>query len=433
MQRVIIALSIAVLILLGGCKKPPTKPAPAPNKLVASKLTVLVIEDPGIATGLGLLRGEWSERAGGELVVNESTAAEVLSAELLAADVIIYPSRLVGELVARDWIRPVRKSVLESEEVDTDNMYPLIRDHVLTYGNAVFGLSLGDAPLMLRSRTEVQVAENASWTQVSTANTNDNLQLRFPYAIALLARSVAYAQGRSDSFSCFDAESMRPQITEPPFAKALQDMVASKNSSDGGQPEYAFGWPSRGSDDANSYAALPIQRKTYQSLRRTWEENEATRPVTFLGFAGRSVSVARATRNSSSAFKLLNWLVSDGVASQVSPRSDATLWFRKSQASNAGKWMPDGNADSETVALVGELLSANQFFLVPRIQAIDDYLSSLDKSVKAAIVANDAADETIDATLANLAAEWEAITDRVGREGQRTAYRMHLGLDDSAD
>ncbi len=428
MRHGIAFLLVGLFTPMLGCGGPPPQSAAPTQKLTASKLTALVVDDPGIAAGLKLLRGEWLERSDGELVIEECTTEQLLAAEELTADLVIYPSRYIGTLVDREWVRTVRRSVLESDDVALKDMFPLIRDQVLRYDNQVYALTLGEPPLMLRMGSDAADDTKLSWSEVPNPKLADNSQLQYPLAIAFLARSVAYSQGRSGMIKCFDVDSMEPRLAAPPFVKALSDMIARQKADQPTQDYAMFGWPHANAGDSGVFITLPIADKVFRPLRGSWEDNDLDRPITVFPLAGRSVSVTRATRNSASASKLMRWLVSDSIASQLSPRSSATLWFRKSQERIASQWLPANGAEVTAATVTAQLSSADAF-LVPRIPSIDEYLETLEAALRAAADEDQAADTV----LGKVADQWNEITDRLGRDRQRAAYRRHLGLGESAD
>ena len=424
MMRKISCLLFLMLALVFGCQSEPPAQEPsqvAPTKRAAVELTMVVVDDPPLAAGIKLLRGEWSERSGGQLKIDDWTTEQLLAAKSLSTDLIIYPSRHLGTLVERGWLRTVRDSVLQSEDVSLEDMYPIIRNAVLRYDNQVYSLSLGEPPLMLAFAGSADELGKITWPEISNPAAKDDAQLKFPHAVALLVRSLAYAQHRSGESAWFDVETMQPRLTEPPFVKALQEMIASEQPSTREQIAGTFNWPRAQSAESLSYLPLPAAAEVYSHSRQLWEANDSTKPIAFLGFAGRSVSVTRATRNSSSAFKLLTWLMSDAVATQVSSKSKATVWFRKSQLAQAGKW----SADQQSAAEVAQLLSSGSYYLLPRIPAVDEYLQMLDEAVVTAIADNQPPAET----LANVVQRWNTLTDRYNRDRQRAAYRKHLGFD----
>src|SRR5262245_7242808 len=99
-------LLICLALVAAGC--PQSNPTPQPATPRASvTVRVVVVNEPGVAEAINRLRGEWAERSGGELSAASKTWAEVSQAKNLDADAIIFPSRYLGDLCARGWLRPV--------------------------------------------------------------------------------------------------------------------------------------------------------------------------------------------------------------------------------------------------------------------------------------------------------------------------------------
>ena len=415
--------------------------APGTSRQAAPQLTILIVDDRPLTAGLKLLRGEWAERTGGQLVLKQISVQELsnwpLADSKLKSDLIIYPSRFVGSLVSKDWLRPVLKSVLQSEEVGIGDFYPLIRNVVLPYGEQIYALTLGEPPLMLVRNTESRSSVALpTWRDVGHRLNTELSPLRYPLAIELLVRGTAFAQYRGQSPGWFDSGTMQAKIATPPYARALEQMLASKQAASQQAVSQetaqttdltALSWPSASRENSLeplSFSPLPRAAEVYNPLLKTWEANESEATLVFLGYAGRSVSVTRSTRNSSSAFKLLRWIASDSVALQLSPRSQATAWFRRSQATKAKKWLPKRGSSAETAHAVTELLSARRAHLLPRIPGIDTYLQSLDATIGHALGQGLPAESV----LARAAEQWDALTGKLGRDRQLKAYRKHLGL-----
>lgn len=445
------ALCFACMLALG-CKDP--KPTAATGtqdstakghvapRLAASRLTVLIVDDAPIAAGLKILRGEWSERSGGQLIIKQITGPELQSATELQADLIIYPSRYIGSLVAKNRLRPVRKSVLQSEEVAISDIFPLIRDTVLPYGGEIYALTLGESPLMLAGPTQATADNNvdaetppseaiSTWRDLDLRLNTENSPLQYPLAVEMLVRGTTFAHRRGQSPGWFDSSTMQAKIASPAFVRALEQMQAEKSADVAEQApmQESIVWPSAMRTEAAEslvFRPLPVAAEVYNPLLKKWESNESQASLVFLGFAGRSASVTRSTRNSSSAFKLLQWIASDRIVLQLSPRSEATAWFRQSQVAKASKWLPPGGRSGETSYAVTKLLSAPRAELLPRIPGIDDYLKSLAESLRPAFDEELSAEEV----LAHAAQQWDALTEKLGRDRQRTAYRKHLGLVD---
>ena len=422
-------------------------------------MTLLVVDDPELAAGISRLRGEWAERSGGELIIQQQTAQELLGGDELTPDLVVYPSRYLGTLVDRAWLRPVRKSLLRDKELNLKDIFTLIRDRVMRYGGEIFGLSLGEPPLMLAWEGNVPVEMKGglslTWSQCdrlgggrSRAATLN--KLKNPLAVELIVRAVGYFALRGDADFLFDAQTMEPRLLEPPFVRALRELLLldmkafekKKEEARKNFPPALLSWPTAIPKDANSETAAPEEGEgkttvhlfaiphvdeAYDRGLETWRTAEEVRvSPTFLGFSGRMVSVSRASRNAVSAFKLLKWLARGDTATQVSSQSNATIWFRESQASLFAKWFQGRNISDGTSLTVTKLLSSENAYLLPRIPGIDEYLKSLNEAIAGARLGDLGEEEVLHVATRS----WQAISERYGTQSQREAYRKHLGLDD---
>jgi len=434
---------LSVWCCLSGCQRQePSQPSAAvpPVREAPVRLNVLVVNDPALAEGASLLRGEWAQRSGGELVVSQGTIEQLLESVQLPADLVIYPARYVGELVDRQLIRPVRPAVLQNADYAYSDLLPLIRNRLLPFGDQIFALPLGDPPLMLAWRSDLSseglAGGERTWSDVkitAPAQSAGLLPLDYASAIELLARARANTQLESGEALCFDPDTMQPRITELPFQRALTELINSRAEEVGGDVDQqaTLGWPTmRSQPEPGStpvqlhYSLLPRSRESYDRSRQRWVANREGQPLALVGIAGRSASVTRSSRNAASAFKLLRWIASGDVASQLSGQSDATCWFRQSQSRKLEPWRSGREFDDRTSQTVTELLSRDDYFLLPRIPQIDAYLQVLDNAVQQAT----AGPLSVEQALQEAAQQWIQLTDQYGPKRLRTAYRQHLGL-----
>jgi hypothetical protein len=353
-------------ILSAGCPReaaPPTPPPAEPRPSVTLRL--LVVNEPELAKAVGRLRGEWAERSGGELDVTASPWQELAADRAIEADVIVFPSRYLGELCVRDVLRPVRSNVLESGELDADDFFPLIRHELINWGGQAMALPLG--------------VERAAI---------DEKAARSP-AVWLLARAAPDAISKDKLGVLFDSESMRPRITEQPFIDALTQLVQS------------------GTDDVRGNPA-------------------GTRDVPVLGYADRLIAATQSSRNAASAFKLVEWLAQRDISSQFARAGDGPMPVRRSLASSP-LWYDESVAANERAELGDALVAAldrSECLMIPRIPAADEYLAALNAPVEDTTRGGAAPADA----LAKAAQEWERITDAHGRDSQRQAYLKHLGI-----
>lgn len=478
-----------------GCQKPRDVGSPRADSSARNAtplvvtLKLLVVDDPELASGIKRLRGEWAERSGGgRLQVLEWALSELVTANSLPADLVIYPSRYLGALVQGNCLRPLRDSVLLAPRFARTDLLPAIRDREIVYGGGVYALPYGSPPLMLCYNSRVLQAAGcevpqtwADYRQVVRRLQDQAVPCQLPLAdksaaITLLARAVSYARQGGRMALLFDAETFQPRIAGPPFVRALAEIAVEtlpfQKAGQGetapavsrflgfrdavkevamGQSGMTMGWPGidcpQSLDVASgpvgvSYAPMPRAKDCYSATRNQWEANRIDTPITLLGVAGRLASVTTTSRNAATSFKLLLWLGSGETATGISARSRYTLWYRHSQVGVAQRWQAGcqgpqlpgqpamtglraamGPRQQGVARTVAKVLASEDCFLLPRIPGIDQYLESLANAVRSAI-----AGETATAVLVRAADQWEQITGRLGREGQKLAYRAHLGL-----
>ncbi len=344
------SIALATCMLAGCTSEPAVVPqAAAPSAPPSVALRVLVVNEPQLAEAIGRLRGEWGERFGGSLSAESKPWADVAAADAIDADLIVFPTRYLGELATRGWLRPVRQNVLDGKTYAAADVFPLARRELVTWGGQVLALPLSvDIP---------------------------NTGLLFE-----AAPSVA-SNDRLDIL--FDRATMKPRIAEQPFVEAL--------------------------------ARLPKPGKA-----------DGVRCPPVLGRGDEIAAVTSTTHNAASAFKLLDWLASAEISTQLAGAVEGSQPVRRSLASSPA-WYGSGLSADERTKRGRSLelaLSCDRYLLVPRIPGIDEYLAALDDATRNSGAAKP------QAVLDAVAAKWEAITDRLGRDKQRAAYLKHLNITD---
>jgi hypothetical protein len=435
---------------LAGCGDSDGPPAVAPQAEPltpppAVALTIQVAGDVKLAEGLRLLRGEWKARSGGELKVDSVSLEELLNAERLDGDVILFPSRLLGTLVERGDLRPLRASALSSPELGLNDIYPAIRNGEMKFGGQFYAFPLGSPPLL--SFRQLTGEGGASMAPQAAVIPNDGLSATYAFILRALGHTESYRR----SEALFDSADMKPRIAEPQFVRALVELTAA-NANRANQPPVGFaeamqlvgrgeasstlGWPSALDEEFAAadgaaprdaeFTAVTPPADVYSQSRSSWEKETNPTAVVLIGFEGRLIAVTTATRNAVPAFQLAQWLTAGDVAVGLSSRSNGTLWYRASQAGSSSKWMKGlevVKGGEPVTKVVATALASDSPVLIPRIPAIDEYLGVLADAVRTA-----AADEaTAKASLDGVAGKWEEITNRLGRDRQAAAYRRHLG------
>ncbi len=468
------------LVLLAGCgrddeKSVPTLPAAQPPPSVA--LRVLAVNDPPLAGAIERLRGEWSARSGGQLESISKPWSEVESADALDADVVIFPTRYLGTLCERGWLRPVRESVLRGKTYDAADVLPLVRRRLVRYGGQEMALPLGvEVPLVGYRQdwlAERQDETPRSWDEFQKLlQQPDVVPLWWPRragtahweATMLLARAAGYAVHPNREGVLFDVHTMKPRIAEPPFVRALEEWCGEKDRHGMAGVERSdppAGQPAGGSPSARPqppgaespvaaveivWAGLPGSAELYNHLAGDWETAEhGVRQVPLVGGGGSLAGVTASSRNAASAFRLAAWLTGAEIGGQIGPKAAASLPCRYSQMRAVGRWfrppLPLGedrvaagdspwrgegalSNDKAVADAVERALSGETCLVVPPLPGVDRYLAALDEGVARALRGEQSAADA----LAEVAQEWDKLTDELGRDRQRQAYLKHLGI-----
>lgn len=378
------SLLVAIATLGAGCSQDAAQPRKPARPRPSLTLDVLVVNEPELVEAIDRLRGEWAEQGTGELKVSGSTWTELSAADSIDADVVIFPSRYLGEMSVHGWLRPVRASVLESQRLNVDDFFPLVRTQLMNWGGKEMALPLG-----------------ARWSAATSA-----VDSQHP-GLSLLVRAAPRVVSPERLGVLFEPQSMRPLIAEPAFEEALAEVVEEQKVS-------------RESDTADKSKLERVQQGMDKS-----EASAAHAPL--IGYNDRLAAVTASSHNAASAFKLLEWLASPETSSQFARAGEAVMPVRHSLAASA-KWYDDALTAEERAQraqLLEAALSADQFLAVPRIPGIDEYLSKLDVAVNAAVSGGVEPKMAVETAVQ----QWEEITENRGRAAQQAAYLKHLGVD----
>jgi ABC-type glycerol-3-phosphate transport system substrate-binding protein len=443
---------------------------------------LLVVDDPSLAEAVQL---QWRARAEGDIEVQQMSADELVDARRnrLAADAVIYPSGLIGELAERNWIVPIGEDVFNGPEFGRRDIFDQIRQREIVWGEQVFAVPLGSPQLTLlyniRQFQQLGVEPPQTWQQYAErcrqpttgdgdadADAEKGASL-YPVAEplgpgwagqVLLARAAVYARHRSYFATLFDLDTMEPLIASPPFEKALEELVASAKHGPAEAIEYSpadvrrllstgrcrmgLSWPSsyagkeveavmdEPATASLAAAELPGSNRVYYLGDGQWRARESaeTGHVTLLGVAGRIGSVVKGTRRSGEALSMLLRLSGAEWSPAISPQSPATTLYRISQVPGAAAWIGSGfepDAVADYAELTKETYRRPLWVNSIRLPGRKRYLDALDMAVHAAI----RGDKTPAECLEEAARQWREITAEIGLAEQKAAYWRSLCME----
>lgn len=438
-------------------------------------LTLLVVDDPAMTAAIESLRAEWQARTGGELAIEQADSSKLGSSdELAAADAVIYPSRLLGELVENQRIAPLPAEYTANRELAWTDNFELLQLAETTWARKPHAVPFGSPVLTLYARGDLLEAVSKELPRdwhayhelADLLGRRENLHEKAPLADAtwqgslqplakgwagrvLLARAAPYVKHRDHFSSLFDIETMEPLIAGEGFVRALDELVADyklgppeqiemdpaavRKAFLAGQAALAITWPAHAGEPAppshvpTTFAELPGAGVVYNFADQSWEKRQDRESphVPLLGLAGRLGSITADSAHPQQALQLLAWLSGREWGERVSTASRGTTLYRRSQLRTPQPWVDAGTDSAAAAAYANSVQSAlnrEQYLTVPRIPGEAEYMAALDDATRQVLLQ----EKTATTALAEAAVKWREITDRLGRDQQKAAYRASL-------
>ena len=406
-------------------------------------------------------------------------AEHLLQGKPLGVDAIIYPAGMIGELAERNLIVPMPKAALAGSLLAVDDLLPFAKMHETRWGEQTYAVSFGSPQFALMYRSDVfaklQLTPPATWAEYAQlaevlsdrAVLGELVAADAPWSATieplaagwasqvLLARAAPYARRRNRYSTLWDYSTMEPMIDLPPFVRALEELaeaakygpadIAKISPHDArrallaGRCAMALTWPTNATaldDEETTTAGVPLACAELPGsgevfdFHGSWQQRSSDEDerVPLLSIAGRLGSIAKDSPQPNSAADLLGWLAGEQWSSQISPHSRATTPFRNQHLKQPVKWV-DAGFDQAAARSYADFVRQTNERTTPlvslRIPGRARYLSALD----AAVVAATSGTAEPAAALATAADQWRQISDEIGLDKQRSAYRRSLGLE----
>jgi multiple sugar transport system substrate-binding protein len=256
----------------------------------------------------------------------------------------------------------------------------------------------------------------------------------------------------------FDPVSMQPAIDNPAWVRALKEYMALRRfgprdaaqlDSEAVRTRFAAGesamnidWADTGvlaGDKRHSRVAgrlgffpLPGSRDVWNPASRTWDRLPAPRSVTFLAFGGWIAVVPAACHDPALAWSYISWYASpENSAVDVLDGTTGINPYRISQLADPAPWrkLLGNRQAADYLDVLRTSLTSQQTVSDLRIPGYRAYIDALQRQLDR-ILAGEITPET---GLQEAARDWEALTDRLGRNSQRRHYRQAMGLPERAE
>lgn len=468
------AAGCAALVLgcFGGSEPPQRVEGEGSTTAASQPLLVTVV---GSQETADVLKREWSARSEAAVSVRAVEPTDAADEARLNSDLVLFPTGMLGELAQGEALLPLDEELSERDAFGQSDLLLLGREYEGNWGGRTLALPLGSVLPVTVYRADVfeslKLAPPTTWQEYADAATKLQEAAEagtLPPGVAtavlepteqvdaarqFLVRAAAYARVPGRYSGLFDFGSMKPELTSPAFAKALEEYREAIGEPEAIAMTIGYGEVSRralageaalgvtflleapeleseeGLERAAQVAIAPVpgSAEFWQPRDDSWESRPTAESVPTWGHFGMLIGIGRSVADRDRALRALNSVVDAEIGTPVSASAAGTAPYRKSQLESVARWtklpatLP---ANAQYAAAIEQAQSAADHLLFPRIPGRERYLEALGEEVRQAL----AGEKSTDAALADAAAAWEKITDETGRESQIQAYRASLGL-----
>ena len=468
--RICFCLLGGILLIAAGCNSGTDETGEEKkSETVIRKISVkmLVIGDESLGP---VIKRQFSSRRDGEVELSEMTWDEFVAGDCQAAsdtDVVIYPARRLGELASRDLLVPINDDNTRFEEGHERALLFSDRGQAVSWAGQQVAMSLGQTHWVTLYRSDVLKSVSGepaeTWSDfdklVKRISESGNADLPKRIAIptmghwaghSLMVRAASAIRTPGKYSTYFDVGSMQPLIATSPFQLSLQawkDQVEAQEAQDPQQilADFRAGkiavavvplnrhWLASGEGGAElpeiTIGGVPGWKSVFDGTRNSWTEQlpGAVLSVPQLGTCGMLASCSTGSSQKRNTLEVISWMTSKKICSIVSVESANAGMSRKSHLGNAGKWLGDEWTAEQLTQYsdyLNEVNSGRRVMTTLRIPESDRYLDELDQAVRAVI----SSDADVAESLTGVTTRWTEITNEIGMEKQKMAYRQSEGM-----
>ncbi len=397
-------------------------------------------------------------------------------------DVYLITTSWSGPLFANEQVMVIPDNIKRA--IDWPDILPIYRDHVLTWNKTARALPYDGDVVILYYRKDI--FENSDYAAKFQQEYGYPLQVpvtwkqfyhiaeffhgwdwdgdgEVEYGLAgsrlsnsasmliFLSRAAAYAKHPEDPAYYFDLDTMRSRLDTPGFVLALEEYIAAlevgppgminysptdvRRAFISGQVALAVDWANIGVDGENSpvsvvkgkvgYARLPGAEQVYNARTRAWE----SRPNQVTSLLGNYLLlVNKESRHPELALAFAANMSSPDFTRRLTLTAGSGINpSRHSHLNNPGDWIARGfspEAATEYLRVLTETIAHPNHIFDIRIPGSGNYYKILDQALHYALKK----ELSPGTALKQATTHWEALTDALGRENQRTLYIQSLGL-----
>jgi multiple sugar transport system substrate-binding protein len=251
----------------------------------------------------------------------------------------------------------------------------------------------------------------------------------------------------------FDPDTMNAQVNNPGWVKGLEDYikaskVAPPNALNfsfgevnaavaGGQVAMSIGWGDTGviaADPKQSKipgkvgsAVLPGSTEIWNYKTKTWDKFPEVVRSPFMAFGGWQAAVPQASANQAAAWDFIQFMTNPEISGKAAITGGSGVNpYRLSHVKDKKLWaalFTPREAD-EYLGAQEASLNAKNVALDMRLPGYFSYTEVLEIELSKALAGQVTPQQALD----TVAAEWNRLTDELGRPAQLAAYRASMGL-----
>ncbi|GAA5510630.1 hypothetical protein [Novipirellula caenicola] len=427
-RRQLLATATGAALTFSGCTpRPEAEPQPTTSRSdvpiriamvgtseeadIVSRSWSSIDEQPLAITPVPLARGN-----------TERQTMDRLIAETSKSDLVIYPLLAVPELVHAEAIVPISEDQFEAMQTETGELYSAVRNGAARYADEFIGMPLGANQPALLSTAEVPPL--ASWDDYDRWVSKDlggkaNEPLAEGWAASMFLWRAASTISQGWLFSRND---FKPTLNEEAYVDALQQMIKTAAHYPEQRQTPAEIWGSIQSGDLMGGIGFAKNSSADEAevgvsnLPGTDDKNRL-----LLDPYSPVISLSAMCRQSAVSKRLMDW-ITGGDGSEAIRRQISSVTTTRAMVQSEIAAEPRRQSAYETW-LTQRLRTP---VTLPPLQLFDagEYYSVLDSAILEAIDGKIKAKPALD----RVAKQWDAITERVGREKQLSAWRRAQGL-----
>lgn len=380
------------------------------------------------------IRRQWLGDSDQPIEIQALTTEEFLAKQSCQCELVLFPSRLLGELVHRKWISKLPPSSAEGEQRDEDFVDPTPAALAQTSSDGItYGVALGcSIPRVLASSTLAealngdQEKRSVGWPKILSQISQgafvdvDDAEVD-PSALVdrFLAIVATFAQNESKYGYLFDMQTMQSRLKEPEFVSAAEILKKLSLQEGGavatlGSHDAAWSWVTQSGDKAVAIASpTGLSAEAMQMTGGGLLEVEGDQGWNTGG--GLVAALSTECKQSSRSATMLRWLGERKSRDAIAPVVVGADSVSPLGGANALSWI----ARQRAQMLQGNSALARE----PSLPYAEMYRAALAKGLLKFIRSNEDAPQVMSA----VHDAWSEIAGQAGAE-HRMDYEKSLGL-----